>query len=152
MLAVEVDGELVVDLWVGRTPEASLIHTFSKVKPLTACALLLAHDDGTDANLIAALGIIVNLAEGDLNGALSIAATMTEPVESTQAIGLPAVHTWAGQFEQAQRYIAIARELEASEPSDYAIAVAPGFAAVLGIESADPPTIFCGSSSELGCR
>lgn len=97
-----------------------------------------AHDDGTDANLIAALGIMVNLAEGDLNAALSIAATMSEPVESTQAIGLAAVHTWAGQFEQARRYIAIARELGASEPSDYAIAVAPGFAAVLGIESADP--------------
>ena len=97
-----------------------------------------AHDDGTDANLIAALGIMVNLAEGDLNTALSLAATMSQPVESTQAIGLAAVHTWAGQFEQARRYIAIARELGASEPSDYAIAVAPGFAAVLGIESADP--------------
>ena len=92
-----------------------------------------AHDDGTDANLIAALGIMVTLAEGDLNTALSIAATMSEPTESTQAIGLAAVHTWAGQFEQARRYIAIARELGASEPSDYAIAVAPGFAAVLGI-------------------
>ncbi len=97
-----------------------------------------AHDDGTDANLIAALGIMVNLAEGDLNTALSIAATMSEPAESTQAIGLAAVHTWAGQFEHARRYIAIARELGASEPSDYAVAVAPGFAAVLGIESADP--------------
>ena len=40
-LAVEVDGELVVDLWVGRAREASLIHTFSTVKPFTACALLL---------------------------------------------------------------------------------------------------------------
>ncbi|MGB5757899.1 MAG: LuxR C-terminal-related transcriptional regulator [Acidimicrobiales bacterium] len=92
----------------------------------------------TDANLIAALGIMVNLAEGDLNTALSIAATMSAPVESTQAIGLAAVHTWAGQFDQARRYIAIARELGASEPSDYAAAVAPGFAAVLGIETADP--------------
>ncbi|MEZ5376815.1 MAG: LuxR C-terminal-related transcriptional regulator [Acidimicrobiales bacterium] len=97
-----------------------------------------AHADGADANLIAALGIMVNLAEGDLNTALSLAATMSEPTESTQAIGLAAVHTWAGQFDQARRYIAIARELGASEPSDYAIAVAPGFAAVLGIESADP--------------
>ncbi len=97
-----------------------------------------ANHDETDANLIAALGIMVNLAEGDLPTALSIAATMSEPVESTQAIGLAAVHTWAGQFNQARRYIAIARELGASEPSDYAAAVAPGFAAVIGIEFADP--------------
>lgn len=97
-----------------------------------------AHDDGSDANLIAALGIMVNLAEGDLGTALSIAATMSEPVESTQAIGLAAVHTWAGKFDQARRYIAAARELGASEPSDYAAAVAPGFAAVVSIESADP--------------
>ncbi|MEZ5330456.1 MAG: LuxR C-terminal-related transcriptional regulator [Thermoanaerobaculia bacterium] len=98
----------------------------------------VANDHGTDGNLIAALGIMVNLAEGDLATALSIAATMSEPVESTQAIGLAAAHTWAGQFDQARRYIAVARELGASEPSDYATAVAPGFAAVLGIESADP--------------
>lgn len=96
-----------------------------------------AHDDGTSANLIAALGIMVNLAEGDLNAALSLAAAMSEPVESTQAIGLAAVHLWAGKFDQARRYISIARELGASEPSDYASAVAPGFAAVIGIESAD---------------
>jgi len=97
-----------------------------------------AHVHVPDANLIAALGIMVNLAEGDLTRALSITTTMSDPVESTQAIGLAAVHTWAGQFDQARRYIAIARELGASEPSDYALAVAPGFAAVLGIESADP--------------
>jgi LuxR family maltose regulon positive regulatory protein len=97
-----------------------------------------AHDDGTDANLIAALGIMVNLAEGNLNTALSIAATMSKPVESTQAIGLAAVHTWAGQFDEARRYVAIARELGASEPSDYATAVTPGFAAVIGIEAGDP--------------
>jgi len=40
-LAVEVDGELVVDLWTGRASEASLIHTFSTIKPLSACSLLL---------------------------------------------------------------------------------------------------------------
>jgi LuxR family maltose regulon positive regulatory protein len=97
----------------------------------------VAHDDGADANLIAALGVMVNLAEGDLTTALSTAATMSEPVESTQAIGLAAVHTWAGKFNQARRDIAVARELGASEPSDYATAVAPGFAAVIGIESAD---------------
>ena len=109
-----------------------------------------AHSDGTGANLIAALGIMVNLAEGDLTTALSIAATMSEPVESTQAIGLAAVHTWAGQFDQARRYIAVARELGASEPSDYAAAVAPGFAAVLSIESADP--IRAAADAEAGLR
>lgn len=109
-----------------------------------------AHDDGTDANIIAALGVMVNLAEGDLNTALSIADTMSEPVESTQAIGLAAVHTWAGQFDQARRYIAVARELGASEPSDYAAAVAPGFAAVIGIESADPRQAAADAEASLG--
>jgi LuxR family maltose regulon positive regulatory protein len=97
-----------------------------------------AHDDGPAANLIAALGIMTNLAEGDLNTALMIAATMAQPTESTRAIGLAAVHTWAGQFDHAKRHIAIARELGASEPSDYAAAVAPGLAAVVEMESADP--------------
>ena len=109
-----------------------------------------AHDDGTDANLIASLGVMVTLAGGDLNTALSIAATMTEPVESTQAIGLAAVHTWAGQFDEARRHIAIARELGASEPSDYVSAVIPGFAAVLGIESADPQR--AAADAEAGLR
>ncbi len=56
-LAVEVDGELVVDLWAGRAREASLIHTFSTVKPLTACALLLLVERG-DVRLSTALGTI----------------------------------------------------------------------------------------------
>ncbi len=56
-LAVEVDGELVVDLWAGRASEASLIHTFSTVKPLTACALLLLVERG-DVTLSTALGTI----------------------------------------------------------------------------------------------
>lgn len=99
---------------------------------------IAAANDDTATNLIPALGIMVNLAEGDLTTALSIASSMSEPTESTQAIGLAAVHTWAGQFEEARRYIAIARELGASEPSDYATAVAPGFAAVLGLEAATP--------------
>jgi len=97
-----------------------------------------ANHDAAEANLISSLGIMVNLAEGDLTTALSLADTMSKPVESTQAIGLAAVHTWAGQFDEARRYIAIARELGASEPSDYATAVAPGFAAVIGIEAGDP--------------
>lgn len=45
-LAVEVEGKLVVDLWTGRASEASLIHTFSTVKPLTACALLMLVESG----------------------------------------------------------------------------------------------------------
>lgn len=45
-LAVEFDGELAVDLWAGRAGEASLIHTFSTVKPVTACALLLLVEGG----------------------------------------------------------------------------------------------------------
>jgi CubicO group peptidase (beta-lactamase class C family) len=56
-LAVEVDGELVVDLWVGRTSEASLIHTFSTVKPLTACSLLLLVECG-EISLSTTLGTI----------------------------------------------------------------------------------------------
>ncbi|MEM8705194.1 MAG: hypothetical protein AAGE98_01975, partial [Actinomycetota bacterium] len=96
------------------------------------------HSDGTGANLIAALGIMVNLAEGDLAAASTIAATMTEPTESTQAIGLSAVHTWAGRLDEATRFIAIAREFGATEPSDYSASVAPGFAAVVALESGDP--------------
>ena len=92
-------------------------------------------DDGTDANLTAALGIMVHLAEGDLGAATSIAGRMAEPTESTQAIGLAAAHTWAGLFDAARRYIAIARELGVSEPSDYAASVAPGLAAVVDMES-----------------
>ncbi|MDW3214726.1 MAG: LuxR C-terminal-related transcriptional regulator [Ilumatobacteraceae bacterium] len=92
-------------------------------------------DDGTDANLTASLGIMVHLAEGDLGEALSIAGRMTEPTESTQAIGLAAAHTWAGKFDAARRHIAIARELAAAEPSDYAASVAPGLAAVVEFES-----------------
>ncbi|MEO1061955.1 MAG: LuxR C-terminal-related transcriptional regulator [Actinomycetota bacterium] len=92
-------------------------------------------DDGTDANLAASLGIMVHLAEGDLESALSIAGRMAEPTESTQAIGLAAVHTWAGRFDDARRYVAIARELGISEPSDYAASVAPGLAAVVDLES-----------------
>ena len=92
-------------------------------------------DDGTDANLTASLGIMVHLSEGDLGEALSIAEQMTEPTESTQAIGLAAAHTWAGLFDAANRHIEIARELGASEPSDYALSVAPGFAAIVAMES-----------------
>ncbi len=93
------------------------------------------HDDGTDANLTASLGIMVHLAEGALGDALSIAGRMVEPTESTQAIGLVAAHTWAGMFDEARRYVAIARELGGSEPSDYALTMAPGFAAVIELES-----------------
>ena len=93
------------------------------------------YDDGTDANLTASLGIMVHLAEGDLAGALALAETMTAPVESTQGLGLVAVHTWAGQFELARRHIAVTRELAAAEPADYAAAVAPGLAAVVELEA-----------------
>ena len=62
---------------------------------------------------------------------------MTEPTESTQAIGLSAVHTWAGRLDQASHFIAVAREFGASEPSDYSASVAPGFAAVVALESGD---------------
>ncbi len=92
-------------------------------------------DDGTDANLTASLGIMVHLAEGELGAATAIADQMTEPTESTQAIGLAAAHTWAGMFDEARRYIAIASELGASEPSDYAASLAPGLAAVVDMES-----------------
>ena len=92
-------------------------------------------DDGTDANLTASLGIMVHLAEGDLGGAMSIAASMTDPTESTQALGLAAAHTWAGRFDEARRHISIARELGASEPSDYSASLAPGLAAVVDMES-----------------
>ncbi len=92
-------------------------------------------DDGTDANLTAALGIMVHLAEGDLGAATSIADRMAEPTESTQAVGLAAARTWAGLFDEARRHIAIARELGASEPSDYAASLAPGLAAVIDMES-----------------
>jgi LuxR family maltose regulon positive regulatory protein len=78
---------------------------------------------------------MVHLAEGDLGGATAIADQMTEPTESTQAIGLAAAHTWAGMFDEARRYIAIASELGASEPSDYAASLAPGLAAVVDMES-----------------
>ncbi|MEL6890136.1 MAG: LuxR C-terminal-related transcriptional regulator [Actinomycetota bacterium] len=91
--------------------------------------------DGSDANLTASLGIMVRLVDGDLGAAMTIAAGMSEPTESTQAIGLVAVHTWAGRFDEARRHIAIARELAASEPSDYAASVAPAFAAVVDLES-----------------
>jgi LuxR family maltose regulon positive regulatory protein len=93
--------------------------------------------DGTDANLTSSLGIMVHLAEGDLAGATAIAEHMTEPTESTQAIGLAAAHTWAGMFDDARRYIAIARELAATEPSDYVASIAPGLAAVVDLESDD---------------
>jgi CubicO group peptidase (beta-lactamase class C family) len=56
-LAVEVDGELVVDLWAGRASEASLIHTFSTVKPLSACSLLLLVERG-EITLSTALGAV----------------------------------------------------------------------------------------------
>jgi CubicO group peptidase (beta-lactamase class C family) len=56
-LAVEVDGELVVDLWAGRASEASLIHTFSTIKPLSACSLLLLVERG-EITLSTALGTI----------------------------------------------------------------------------------------------
>ncbi len=92
-------------------------------------------DDGTDANLTASLGIMVSLAEGDLVAATDIADRMAEPTESTQAVGLAAATTWAGLFDAAARHIATARELGASEPSDYAASVAPGFAAVVDMES-----------------
>lgn len=92
-------------------------------------------DDGTDANLTASLGIMVHLAEGALGDAIAIARHMDEPTESTQAIGLLAAHTWAGIFDEARRYVAIATELGASEPSDYALTVAPGFAAVIEMEA-----------------
>ena len=92
-------------------------------------------DDGTDANLTASLGIMVSLAEGDLGEATSIAAGMTEPTESTQALGLAAAHTWSGRFDEARRYIAIASELGASEPSDYSASLAPALAAVVDMES-----------------
>jgi LuxR family maltose regulon positive regulatory protein len=78
---------------------------------------------------------MVHLAEGDLRAATAIADQMTEPTESTQAIGLAAAHTWAGMFDEARRYIAIASELGASEPSDYAASLAPGLAAVVDMES-----------------
>jgi LuxR family maltose regulon positive regulatory protein len=94
-------------------------------------------DDGTDANLTASLGIMVHLAEGDLGGAMSIAASMTEPTESTQALGLAAAHTWAGRFDDARRYIAVTSELGASEPSDYSRSLAPGLAAVVDMESSN---------------
>ncbi len=92
-------------------------------------------DDGTDANLTASLGIMVRLSDGDLGGAISIADSMTEPTESTQALGLAAVNTWAGLFDTARRHIATARELSASEPSDYAATIAPAFEAVVDLES-----------------
>ncbi len=92
-------------------------------------------DDGTDANLTSSLGIMVHLAEGDLDGAMSIAASMTDPTESTQALGLAAAHTWAGRFDEARRYIAITSELGASEPSDYSASLAPALAAVVAMES-----------------
>jgi len=60
---------------------------------------------------------------------------MAEPTESTQAIGLAAARTWAGRFDEARRYIAIAQELGLSEPADYAASVAPGLAAVVDLES-----------------
>lgn len=72
-------------------------------------------DDGTDANLTASLGIMVHLAEGDLHGAMSIAANMTEPTESTPGLGLAAANTWAGLSDEARRHIAITSELGASE-------------------------------------
>jgi LuxR family maltose regulon positive regulatory protein len=78
---------------------------------------------------------MVHLSEGDLHAATAIADRMTEPTESTQAIGLAAAHTWAGMFDEARRYIAIASELGASEPSDYAASIAPGLAAVVDMES-----------------
>ncbi len=56
-LAVEVDGELVVDLWAGRGSEASLIHTFSTVKPLSSCSLLLLVER-CEITLSTALGAI----------------------------------------------------------------------------------------------
>jgi LuxR family maltose regulon positive regulatory protein len=93
-------------------------------------------DDGTDAALTAALGIMVHLTEGDLGTAGSIADGMPEPTESTQAVALAAVRTWSGSFDEARRHIAVARELGASEPSDYAASVAPGLAAVVELESA----------------
>ena len=91
-------------------------------------------DDGTDANLTASLGIMVHLAEGLLGEAISIAGRMDVPTESTQAIGLAAAYTWAGMFDEALRCIAIARELGSAEPSDYALKIAPGFAAVVEME------------------
>ncbi len=91
-------------------------------------------DDETDANLTASLGIMVHLAEGLLGDAISIAQRMDHPTESTRAIGLVAAYTWAGMFDEALRYNAIARELGASEPSDYALTIAPGFAAVVEME------------------
>ena len=40
--------------------------------------------------------------------AMTIAGGMSEPTESTQAIGLVAVNTWAGLFDEARRHIATA--------------------------------------------
>lgn len=98
------------------------------------------HDDSSDGNLIASLGIMVSLAEGDLGGASTIASAMREPTESTQTLGLVAVHTWTGRFDEARRIVAVARELAAAEPSDYVASVVPGFAAVVALETADPAT------------
>lgn len=56
-LAVEFEAEPVVDLWAGRAREESLIHTFSTVKPITACALLLLAERG-EVGLSAELGSI----------------------------------------------------------------------------------------------
>ncbi len=93
------------------------------------------YGDGRDANLTSSLGIMVHLAEGALGDALTIAGGMAEPTESTQAIGLVAAHTWAGMFDEARRHVAVARELGAAEPSDYALTMAPGYAAVIELES-----------------
>jgi len=66
-LAVEVEGELVVDLWTGRASESSLIHTFSTVKPLAACSLLLLVERG-EISLTTALGDIWPELRRDVGG------------------------------------------------------------------------------------
>lgn len=125
-------GALVVRGWIalvtGRLAEAQRLSERARLLDV----------DRTDEGLIAALGIMTNIARGDVASALAAADATVEPSEATQAMTLGAVRVWAGRFAEARPFLELADEMAASEPHDFVAAVNPIFIAVAEIESGNP--------------
>ena len=95
-------------------------------------------DDGTDQGIITALGIMISIARGDIAAGIELARRAAPPSESTQAVALGAIWTWAGSPGHARPYLDLAAELAAAEPSDYAASVGAAHDALSILEAGAP--------------
>ena len=94
--------------------------------------------DRVDTGLIAALGTMIHVAQGDVAAALTIADDSPEPTDPTHAMVMGGVRVWAGNFDEARPHLRRATEMAAAAPDDFAGAITPIFEAIIELESDNP--------------